>query len=188
MLLCERSLRMNNEKMFFSVVTEHKALTDFYLSAGLEISDGWEKESGVFFSEAVFYRNKYKMSCKKESEGDGRHRCDSFHDCDNTVAAYSISKRYGVTVLDYIAVKDSLRKSGIGRKLLDRIREKCRKDGVDKIYLTAKAKGFFKKSGARELSASEPLFKSLLGECAECTQREKDCFPAVMVIDLQCSK
>ena len=99
-------------------------------------------------------------------------------------AAYSISRRFGVMILDYIAVSPELRKSGIGSILLDRIKEKCRELSEKKIYLTAKARGFFLKNGAREIGETSLLYSSLLGECAECDQRGRECFPSVMELDV----
>ena len=177
--LLAKGVNMYNGKIFFSVVSEHKELTDLYLSAELEISQGWEEESGVFFSEAALESDGYNTA----NRGVENDNCFSRFE-EGVIAAYSLSKRHGVTVLDYIAVKKDLRKSGIGSVLLDRIKERCKKDGVEKIYLTAKAKGFFLKNGARELPKNNPLFKSLLGECCECAQREKECFPVVMAIDI----
>lgn len=149
--------------MIFSEITEHKLLTELYFECGLEISDGWADNCGVFFSEVLF-------------SGDG----DSDALKGEITAAYSLSKRFGVTVLDYIAVEECRRKSGIGSLIIGRIKEKCKSIGVSEIYLTAKAKDFFLKNGATEISDGSTLYISLLGECTECPQRGKGCFPSVM--------
>lgn len=233
---------MSSIELCFSEISEHKGLTDFYVKSALEISPGWEKESGVFFSEAVFEKKAVlkRLAPKKNSVlsatlggigrafrfelglsiGGGFNRIfekslvDKGGDTDNKrndtenkgeicenkgvdneskaidtdladiKGAYSLSRRHGVVMLDYIAVKSDLRKIGIGSILLKRIKERCKKDGIKRIYLTAKAKDFFLKNGATELSGEHELFDSLLGECAECLQRGKDCFPAVMMIEI----
>lgn len=154
------------KSMIFSEITEHESLTELYFECGLEITDDWTDKCGVFFSEALL-----------SEEGDGA----SFGEI---TAAYSLSRRFGVTVLDYIAVKERRRKSGIGSLLIGRIKEKCKSIGVSELYLTAKAKGFFLKNGATEISDGSPLYVSLLGECAECPQREKECFPSVMRLEI----
>lgn len=149
--------------MIFSEITEHGLLTELYFECGLEISDGWAEECGVFFSEALFSDNGDADASGGEMQ-----------------AAYSLSRRFGVTVLDYIAVRERRRKSGIGSLLIGRIKERCECIGVSEIYLTAKAGGFFLKNGATELPDASPLYIKLLGECAFCPQRGKECFPSVM--------
>ena len=165
---------MHGEELSFSEILRHDILTDFYAISGLEISDGWEKESGVFLSEALF-ENDSESNVLGDVGTSGNAK---------TIAAYSLSSRFGVTVLDYFAVSQGYRKSGIGSFLLNRIKEKCRERSIDRIYLTAKAGEFFAKNGAKELSKGEPYYRELLGECVECEQRGKDCFPRVMVLIL----
>ena len=197
---------MTDGNLIFSEVVRHGDLTGFYLDAALEIEKGWEKESGVFFSEVAWLSNALK-NCERDGERaengvfsaekrDGlsdciTRACGPFVSADDSglrnslpVAAYSLSRRFGVTVLDYIAVSTDLRKSGIGSILLERIAGKCRELSEKKLYLTAKARGFFLKNGAREIGKESPLYPLLLGECAECDQRGRECFPAVMEMDV----
>lgn len=197
---------MTDGNLIFSEVVRHGDLTGFYLDAALEIEEGWEKESGVFFSEVAWLSNALK-NCERDGERAengvfSAEKREDLSDCitraggtfvsaDGSglrnslpVAAYSLSRRFGVTVLDYIAVNGSQRKGGIGSILIDRIKKKCRDLNEKKIYLTAKARGFFLKNGAREIGEKSPLYSVLLGECAECDQRGKECFPVVMEIDI----
>ncbi len=162
---------MRGGKFVFREVSRHPLLTDFYHDAELEISKDWTKTSGVFFSEAVF--------CVEEN---GK---TLFYQDGDMLGAYSLSRRFGITVLDYVAVKRDARKNGVGSVLMRRIKEKCREQGMDKIYLTAKAHDFFIKNGGRELSCDFPLYSELLGECNECPQRGSVCFPTVMEIDVR---
>ena len=196
---------MEDGRMTYINVSTHRVLTSFYFDAGLEINEGWEKESGVFLSEAVIDRTAHEgenNGLEKESRyvcrDDGKcverenvilnenASCDqcSAVKSKNIVAAYSVSMRYGVAVLDYIAVKKDRRKSGLGCEILKRIKEKCRDMCLDRLYLTAKAKGFFLKNGAIEIFEDSPLYLPLLGDCAECSQRGKECSPAVMMIKI----
>ncbi len=154
--------------MNFSEITEHRLLTELYFECGLEISDGWAEKCGTFFSEAFFSENGEIDALNGEMQ-----------------AAYSLSRRFGVTVLDYIAVKENRRKSGIGSLLIGRLKEKCKSIGVCEIYLTAKARGFFLKNGATEVSNVSPLYIKLLGECAFCPQRGKECLPSVMCLRVE---
>lgn len=167
---------MQRKNASFSVISEHNILTELYFRCGLEISENWVKESGVFFSEALFFK----------AVSDEEKSCDTCkNDIESLIGAYSLSRRHGVTVLDYIAVKKDHRNGGVGTILLDGVKEKCEALGIGKIYLTAKAGGFFLKNGARELSEEMPLYGMLLGECALCDQRGRDCFPSVMTINIK---
>ena len=136
-------------------------LTEFYKENQLEIENGWDFLSGVYFSEVVLSEN-------------GDIKC-----------AYSLSERFGEAVLDYIAVSDGLRGKGIGAEMIERVKEKARRDGKSKVYLTARARGFFEKQGARELPETHPLYLKLLGECSECSQRNAVCFPCVMFFNVE---
>lgn len=141
----------------------HGELTEFYKRNELEIENGWEYTDGVFFSEAALASN-----------GD-------------IACAYSLSERFGVTVLDYIAVEASERGKGVGAEMIERVRKKVRELGKSRVYLTARAKRFFEKQGAVPLDPVHPLYAELLGECAECDQRDRVCFPCVMAIECGCN-
>ncbi len=186
---------MQSGGITFFEVSQHELLTGFYLEGELEISEDWIETSGVFLSEAVIVVNKgdkedfycgcsngEKTSCQENADTANRFKLPALND--NIKGAYSLSHRFGVVVLDYIAIKKDVRKNGIGSALLHRIKEKCGELRVEKIYLTAKARDFFLKNGAKEVAAGFPLYSELLGECAECQQRGKECFPAVMEIEI----
>ncbi len=147
--------------MTFTEITLHGMLTAFYKENELEIENGWEFLSGVYFSEAVLTEN-----------GD-------------IMCAYSLSERFGETVLDYIAVSDGLRGKGLGATMIERVKDKARQGGKSKVYLTARARDFFERQGAFELSETHPLYLKLLGECAECSQRNNVCFPCVMFFNIE---
>ena len=147
--------------MTFTEITLHGMLTAFYKENELEIENGWEFSSGVYFSEAVLTEN-----------GD-------------IMCAYSLSERFGETVLDYIAVSDGLRGRGVGAEMIERVKEKAKRVGKSKVYLTARARDFFERQGAKELSETHPLYIKLLGECSKCAQRNTVCFPCVMVFNIE---
>lgn len=186
---------MQSEDIVFVNVSQHRLLTEFYLESELEISEDWTKTSGVFLSEAIFIANNNDIAdtnCTSPNKNSLINKCDIRinHDFKSSaqgskmIGAYSLSRRFGVTVLDYIAVKQDARQNGLGSVILSRIKEKCKELGVEKIYLTAKARGFFLKNGAKDIPDTLPLYGKLLGDCAECPQREKDCFPSVMEIEI----
>lgn len=140
--------------MKFFKEQNHENLTDFYFKNGLEIENGWSKTGGAFFS---LY-----------AEKDGK-----------MIGAATLSKRFGVTLLDYIAIDPALRKNGFGKALFFAVLSKA--PAIKKIYLVAKAPGFFKAIGCRY----EDSMPRLLEECIQCPQYKKQCNPAVMRYDLE---
>ena len=185
---------MQREKLCFREISQHRLLTELYLESELEISEEWTETSGVFLSEAAFVAENDLVTGDYCEQMTGL-QMEISDDCDKAafkapmqndkiIGAYSLSHRFGVTVLDYIAVKKDARQMGLGSIILRRVKEKCRELGDTKIYLTDKAKVFFLKNGAKEISDSLPLYSKLLGDCAECLQRGRDCFPTVMEITL----
>ena len=141
--------------MNFFKEQNHEKLTDFYLKNGLEIENGWSKTSGAFFS----------LYVKENGQ---------------IIGAATLSKRLGVTVLDYIAIDPSLRKNGLGKALFFAVLTKA-PAAIKRIYLVAKAPGFFKAIGCQY----EDSMPQLLAECMQCSQHQKQCNPAVMRYDLE---
>jgi len=96
---------------------------------------------------------------------------------DEIVAGICLAFRENEYIIDGIAVDGSLRGLGIGQEILDIAKDEVRKRGGDKIFLVAKAPGFFKTQGYVTIEQEEaPLFY----ECAECPQYKVDCFPEIM--------
>ena len=136
---------VSGDKMEFINVDEHIILTDFYRECELEIDENWVEEMNPQKSIAL-YNDKALIS------------------------AATVSKRFGKTVLDYIAVKAEFRKRGIGKIMLDKILE-----NEDEVYLTARNYDFFCKNGFRAIEDN-----ALIKECLGCPQYNKNCFPRVM--------
>ena len=171
--------------MQFTEITDHSILTHFYAENKLEISNDWANSSGVFLSEFVIKEDNQKYI---KTDKEILMLCNKNEETPNLVispiAAYSLSKRYGVIILEYIAVKSDQRKNGIGSLILKRIKEKCKEFGSDKVYLNAKAIDFFRKNGACEVPCNSQIYLKLLGDCTDCMQRNKNCHPYVMYINI----
>ena len=131
--------------MEFLEVKEHKILTDFYKNCKMEITEDW-----------VFLMNPIKSIALFEN--------------DKILCGATVSKRFNKIILDYIGVDESLRGSGLGKKLLNEILK-----NEKQVYLSAKNYGFFKSQGFVETEDN-----NLIKECLSCPQYNKDCFPRVM--------
>lgn len=89
--------------------------------------------------------------------------------------------REGEYIIDGIAVDAAFRGRKLGERLLSLAVSEVRKRGGKKIYLVARAPGFFQAEGFNIISGDEaPLFY----ECANCPQYKVDCFPEIMSLEV----
>lgn len=74
-----------------------------------------------------------------------------------------------------------MRGKRLGEKLLSLAIKQVKELEGEKIYLVARAPGFFKTQGFKIVSEKEaPLFY----ECAGCPQFKVDCFPEIMSLEV----
>ena len=92
-----------------------------------------------------------------------------------------LAYREGEYIIDGIAVDSGCRGERLGEKLLSLAVEEVRKRDGKKIYLVARAPGFFMTHGFKIISGEDaPLFY----ECATCPQYKVDCFPEIMSLEV----
>lgn len=97
------------------------------------------------------------------------------------VGAVTLALRQGEYIIDGIAVEESRRKTNIGRALLAEAVGRVRDLGGKRIYLVARAPGFFRTQGFATLERElAPNFF----ECATCPQYGVDCRPEVMWMEV----
>ena len=142
--------------MNFSSVSDHNVLAKFYRENTLEVSDDILKDDGAIFS------------IKYESNG-------------KTVAAATLSFRFSVYILDYVAVESGFRKQGLGEQAVEIIKQKAKELGGDRLYITAKSPSFFKKIGFLEGS---PKGVDMNADCIGCPEFNNGCKKQPMYIDL----
>lgn len=100
---------------------------------------------------------------------------------DKLVGAVALSQRQGEYIIDGIAVDEEYRKTNIGKTLLDEAISVVKDRGGKRIYLVARAPGFFRKSGFATIPRDEaPMFF----ECLTCPQYGVDCHPEVMLMEV----
>jgi N-acetylglutamate synthase-like GNAT family acetyltransferase len=88
-----------------------------------------------------------------------------------------LAKREGEYICDGIAVAPGRRKDGLGKKLLNLLIEEARTRGASRVFLVARAPGFFAASGFVPVPRDDaPGFV----ECFTCPQYGKTCHPEVM--------
>jgi GNAT superfamily N-acetyltransferase len=97
------------------------------------------------------------------------------------VGACILARREGEFICDGIAVDPGYRKSNLGKQLLDTLLKEAKSRGADKVFLVARAPGFFAKAGFLPVQRKEaPEFF----ECFTCPQYGKTCHPEVMRLNL----
>lgn len=97
------------------------------------------------------------------------------------IGACILAKREGEFIVEGIAIDARYRKGKLGRLLINRGIEETLKCGGRRIFLVARAPGFFRKQGFVTVSeADSPDFF----ECLDCPQYGKSCHPEVMRFDL----
>jgi len=102
-------------------------------------------------------------------------------DSDKLVGAIALGYRQGEYIIDGIAVDENYRKTNIGKTLLDEAISVVKERGGKRIYLVARAPGFFRKSGFVTIprDAAPNFF-----ECLTCPQYGVDCHPEVMLMEV----
>ena len=96
------------------------------------------------------------------------------------IGGITLSHRYGVTVLDYVAVLPGYRKHNIGRTLVDMALKNAKDKNIREVFLVTKAEDFFARLGAVRTDEHEEL----LSECFSCPQYKEECRPVLMKIGI----
>ncbi len=145
------------ENLKITVTEDMDTLNDFFEANDLEISDAEPIETNVVKA----------------------WRVDDQYN--KLVGGICLAYREGEYIIDGIAVDASMRGKRLGEKLLSLAIKQVKELEGEKIYLVARAPGFFKTQGFKIVSEKEaPLFY----ECAGCPQFKVDCFPEIMSLEV----
>lgn len=129
------------------------AVRDLCVGAGLDMGDG--PLEGVVVAYGAFI--------------DGR-----------LVGCATLQSADGGLFLEYVAVDPSVRKKGIGARLVSRIEEEARARGLSELWAKARSPGFYERIGFRILDQNERGPKNL-DSCQGCPQFRISCSPAIVV-------
>lgn len=142
--------------MNFIETNDHNGLISFYRENGLEVSSDLVRDDGAIFS----------IKCVKD---------------DKIISAATLSRRFEVFILDYVAVDPDHRKKGLGEKAVAEILSKAKQLGVKKVYITSKSPTFFKKIGFLKGS---PEGVDMNADCVGCPQFNNGCTKLPMYIEI----
>jgi len=136
------------------------------------------------------YERLVKFFVENELEFNGDEEVDTdiikcwkvTHTDDVLIAGCVLAKRQGQYIIDGIAVTQLFRKFGIGKILMDKAIKEVKARGGDKLFLVARAPGFFKTMGFETVQPEDaPVFF----ECAQCPQYNVKCFPEIMKLEIE---
>ena len=97
------------------------------------------------------------------------------------IGAFVLAKREDEFIVDGIAIAPEYRKYKLGKTLLDRGIEETLRLGGKRIFLVARAPGFFRKQGFVTVPREDA---PNIFECLTCPQYGVSCHPEVMRLDL----
>jgi N-acetylglutamate synthase-like GNAT family acetyltransferase len=108
-------------------------------------------------------------------------KCWKITDGGKLIGGFVLAKRQGEFICDGVAVDQEYRKHDLGKALLDTGLAEVKKLGGERMFLVARAPGFFRKAGFVTVPRDEaPNFF----ECLTCPQYGVSCHPEVMRLDL----
>lgn len=152
---------MNNIQI--SVTEDYEKLVPFFIKNGLEFSGDEPVPTDLVKCWQIV-----KSGDADETE-------------DELVGGLVLAKRQGEFIIDGIAIAPEYRDFQYGSILLNQGIMETLKQGGRRIFLVARAPGFFKKQGfVRVPKEDAPNFF----ECLTCSQYQKTCYPEVMKRDL----
>lgn len=167
----------SNKKPNYLIATtdDYERLVPFFVANDLEFPDEEDYEVPTDL-----------VQCWKVTEGaqpePDEDLAEYKTDRHRLIGGFVLAERQGEFIVDGIAVDPEYRKEKLGKALLDLGVAETRKRGGKRIFLVARAPGFFRKSGFVTVPREEaPNFF----ECLTCPQYGVDCHPEVMRLDLK---
>ena len=97
-------------------------------------------------------------------------------DGDQMVGTVMLSEWHGLPIVGRIAIAETYRGRGLGRRLLTALEEEAARRGVTVLWATARAPGFFTAMGY-SLVEDGRARDLLLSDCARCDQFGVSCRP-----------
>ena len=145
-------------KFTMSSTDEYERLVKFFVENQLEFDGDEEVDTDI-------------IKCWKITQGD-----------DFLVAGCVLAQIEVRYIIDGIAVDKPMRKTGMGKILVDKVIDEVKKRGGDAIYLVARAPEFFRKLGFETV---EPADAPNFFECKQCPQYKVSCHPEVMKLEIK---
>jgi N-acetylglutamate synthase-like GNAT family acetyltransferase len=95
------------------------------------------------------------------------------------VGGIALETHHGLDLVGWLAVGDSVRGRGIGRRLLGTLEDEARRRRIGELWATARAPGFFIRNGYAVAGGGAER-ELLLPGCFDCEQYEETCHPKIV--------
>lgn len=142
-----------SEKMICTM--DYASLVDLFVRAGLEISPEDPSPEGL-------------LTCFELLEEETGAR----------IGAAGLVYDKGAYILRCVAVEEEYRGKGYGKRLVGAVMDEAEKRQADRIWLTAKVPGFYRKFGFTVVPMEDAPFET---KCITCPQYHNGCDSEVMV-------
>lgn len=159
-------------KFIMRTTDEYERLVQFFVKNGLEFDGDEEVDTDIIKCWKISQAVQDDLTHVKDAHTDGK---------DALAAGCVLALREGRYIIDGIAVDPALRKAGLGKMLVEKVKQEVLQRGGDAIYLVARAPGFFRTLG---FTAIDPQDAPNFFECKQCPQYQVSCHPEVMKLDL----
>lgn len=159
-------------KFMMRTTAEYERLVQFFVKNGLEFDGDEEVDTDIIKCWKISQAAGEDLKHVKDAHADGK---------DALVAGCVLALREGRYIIDGIAVDPALRKAGLGKILVEKVKQEVLARGGDSIYLVARAPEFFRKLGFHTI---DPQNAPNFFECRQCPQYQVSCHPEVMKLDL----
>ncbi|MBR5533455.1 MAG: GNAT family N-acetyltransferase [Ruminiclostridium sp.] len=135
------------------------------------------KETTDYYPLSLLFRDsglEVKPSDKAPETTKKLWRCD---DAQGLAGACQFGIRAGHCCLECLAVREDVRKTGLGKKLLELAEQEAKALGSREIWLVGKVPEYYEQFGWVRVNRQEapPISK-----CLTCGQFQVDCFPSIM--------
>ena len=145
-------------KFVIRTTNEYERLVQFFVKNGLEFDGDEEVDTDIIKCWKISQAVQADLTHIKDAHADGK---------DALVAGCVLALREGRYIIDGIAVDPVLRKEGLGKLLVDKVKQEVQARGGDAIYLVARAPGFFRRLGFETI---DPQNAPNFFECKQCPQ------------------
>jgi GNAT superfamily N-acetyltransferase len=122
------------------------------------------------------------VACGLEDEGrddDGIVAAWGACDGERLVGAICLERQHGLDTPNWMAVDEAYRGRGIASALYAELESEARRRGIRRLWVTARAPGFFLAQGFRLVPGGGER-DALLGECPRCPQYGRECTPEAL--------
>lgn len=102
---------------------------------------------------------------------------------DRLIGCAAMKRVGGTYSIEWLAVDESHRRSGLGRMMVEKVASEARRQGATHLWALARAPDFFLRIGFTKSAPEDSPGPSLAG-CLKCDQYGVTCSPEIVVMEL----